>query len=190
MTADPPASDSGVSEWLRRFSKGDAQAAEALLPQVYEELHRIASREMGRQAPGHTLQTTALVNEAFVKLFGQSERTWKDRRHFLALAAVAMRSILVDHARAKNAKKRTPGGRRQPLDEMLIQYEDRCGDVVEFDLALQKLNELDPELVTLVELRFFAGLTIGECARVLGKSTRTVERHLQAAKAWLRRELS
>jgi RNA polymerase sigma-70 factor (ECF subfamily) len=196
QAVDPPAdreSDSGDSTFrvlLRRLQEGDPGASEELLAAIYGELHRLASRQMARQMPDHTLQTTALVNEAYLKLFRGDRHGWKDRDHFLALAARAMRSVLVDHARGRNRDKRKAPGKQIPMDVLLENYGRGVPDLVELDEALKRLGEKDPVAVRIVELRFFAGLTMGEVARVLDMKLRTVERTWTHARAWLRRELS
>lgn len=154
---------------------------------VYDELHRMADRQMRRQRPDHTLQATALVNEAYIRVFGQE---WRDREHFLSVAARAMRSILVDHARKKATAKRTPGGERVALDDLTQTYEERAIDLVALDDALNQLSEVDPEMVRLVELRFFAGLTMEEAASFLNISPRKAQKEWCTARAWLRREIT
>ncbi len=167
---------------------GPPQDLDALLPLLYGELHRLASRMMERQRADHTLQPTALVHEACLKLLGRSRR-WNHGGHFLAVAAKAMRSVLVDHSRTRAADKRGGGQRTVALpDADLIAGRDGAG-VLRLDEALESLVRLDPQLAQLVELRCFAGCSIAECADVLGVSPRTVKRSWQVARAWLRREL-
>ncbi len=174
---------------LQRWNDGDRSAADELVPLVHEELMRLAKRRMKGQPRGHTLEATALVNEAFLKLFGEGQYDWRDREHFLRAASRAMRSILVDHARGKNRVKRKPTGDRVFLDELVASYEDRAQDIVALDESLKRLEEIDPDLVRVVELRFYCGCTVDETARALGFSTRKTERAWTAARAWLRSQL-
>jgi RNA polymerase sigma factor (TIGR02999 family) len=187
---EPSSDDSTFLDLLRRLQEGDPGASEELLAALYSELHRLASRQMARQMPDHTLQATALVNEAYLKLFRGDRHGWKDRDHFLALAARAMRSVLVDHARGRNRDKRKAPGKQIPMDVLLENYGRGVPDLVALDEGLSRLGEKDPVAVRIVELRFFAGLTMGEVARVLDMKLRTVERSWTHARAWLRRELS
>lgn len=173
---------------LEQASAGDRQASERLLPLVYAELRRQAERAMGAERADHTLQPTALVHEAYLRLIGTPTR-WESRGHFVRVAARAMRNILVDHARARRAQKRGEGHERTALDGVLATYEERQLDVLVLHEALERLLLLDEPLGRLVELRFFAGLSIEETARVLGSSPATVERHWRVARMWLRREL-
>jgi RNA polymerase sigma factor (TIGR02999 family) len=174
-----------VTRLLRRKGEGDQGAADELLPLIYDELREKAHRFMERQPDGHTLQPTALVHEAYLRLVDREDAGWESRAHFMCVAAKAMRSILVDHARRKGAEKR--GGKRQRLilDDALAHYEDRGLDLVELDEALNQLAALDEQLLRIVELLFFGGFNIEEAARVLGTSTRTVERGLKTARTWL-----
>ena len=165
------------------------ETKEAFFERVYDELHGLASRQMRNQAAGHTLQATALVSELYLKLERYDLDKWQSRSHFVAMAARTMRSILVDHSRNKNRQKRTPRGGRVALDEAAAQYEERSGDLVALDEALVDLAEKDPVLVELVELRFFGGCSMEECATMLGRSLRTVHRDWRFAKDWLRRRL-
>ncbi len=177
-----------VTALLRAWSDGDRDALDQLLPVVYRELHRQAEHFMRAQPPGHTLQTTALVHEAYLRLAIRDRPEWKGRAHFFGVAAKAMRSILVDHARARGAAKR--GGGTQAVT--LSNLEDTDGqelDVLELDDALERLAELDPRKGSLVELRYFAGLSIEEAAESLGVSPATAKREWRLARAWLRREL-
>ncbi|MEX1025601.1 MAG: ECF-type sigma factor [Planctomycetota bacterium] len=175
---------------LRRLADGDAAAADDLLPLVYAELHQLARRAMDGQRPDHTLQATALVNEAFIKLIHLDRPSWESRRHFLQVAAKAMRAVLVDHARARSTAKRGAGQRPLPLNEGTWVAPDADGAaVIALHEALERLAALDPPLAQLVELRYFTGLSVEETAEVLGISARTVKRHWRAARAWLLREL-
>ena len=176
---------------LSRVSEGDERAADDLLALLYAELHEIASRLMDGQREGHTLQPTALVNEAWLKLaVPVREGDWDGHAHFLRFAARAMRSVLIDHARGRNRAKR--GGSqaaRVPLDAVLHAAEDRVHDLLAFDEALASLERLDPELARVVELRFYGGLAIAEIAHVLGVSVPTAERRWRTARVWLRATL-
>jgi len=175
------------AELLLRAKEGDRAAADELFRLVYDELHAIAKRLMRGQAPGHTLQASALVNEAYLRAF---QYEWKDRDHFLSVAAQAMRWVLVDHARSKQRDKRSPDGERVLLDELTERYDDHSLDLVGLDAAMVRLAERDPMLVRLVELRFFAGLPMEEVARALGLSLRTAQREWATARAWLWKELA
>lgn len=175
---------------LARLSSGDAAAADELLPLLYGQLREIAGRLMGDQRAEHTLQPTALVNEAWLKLAGPARATdWESHRHFLRVAARAMRSVLVDHARAVGTQKRGAGVVKLPLDELLVEAEERVHDVLAFDEALAQLEQLDPELAQVVEMRFFGGLTNEEVGGALGLSTPTVERRWRTARMFLRKSL-
>ena len=174
---------------LRRLSNGDSDAAEELLPILYRELHDIASRCMDGERSNHTLQPTALVNEAFLRLIGPGTPAVEDRGHFLNLAARAMRNILVDHARRRNAEKRGNDRTREPLDDALAAYAEQGVDVLAVNEALQRLAAMDEQLARIVDLRFFAGLPVPEVAKALGLSLRTAERGWFSARAWLRKEL-
>ena len=165
-------------------SKGD------FFERVYDELHGLAARQMRSQPAGHTLQATALVSELFLRLGHHELEHWQSRDHFIKMAAATMRSILVDHARRKNRGKRRPTGGRVALDEAAAEYEERSGDLQALDEALVELGENEPDLVSLVELRFFGGCSMQECARLLGKSLRTVQRDWQFAKKWLRKHMA
>jgi len=179
-----------ASEILSAIVDGDDADALRLLELVYDDLHRLAAKYMQQENQGHTLQTTALVNEAYLKLIDQTRVDWRGRSHFFAVGAQAMRRILVNHAKAKKRLKRGGQGRRVPLDEPLAVSAERDEDVLALDEALEKLAELDPRQAKIVELRFFGGLNVEETAEVLGVSKRTVEREWTACRAWLRRELS
>jgi RNA polymerase sigma factor (TIGR02999 family) len=160
------------------------------MPLVYQELHRLAHHYMSRERPGHTLQTSALVNEAFVRLADQRDVQWQNRAHFVGLAGQMMRRILVDYARNRGYAKRGGGAVQVSLDDELVVSDERSAEVVALDDALQSLARLDERKSRLVELRFFGGLSIEETAEVLGVSPGTVMRDWTLAKAWLRREMS
>lgn len=180
-----------VTDLLHAWASGEKAALDELLPLVYEELHRQAKRYMRAQPAGHTLQTTALVNEAYLRLVGQTHVDWQCRAHFFGAAAKAMRSILVDHARARSAAKRGGSARAITLDDASgIAGPQASVDVLALDEALGRLAELDSRKCQVVELRYFGGLGIDEAAAVLRISPATVKREWTTARAWLRRELS
>src|SRR5687768_9274672 len=159
--------EADVTRLLRAWSSGDSEALNALTPLVYEELHRRAHWYMRRENPGHTLQTTALVNEAYLKLIDQKDVHWKNRAHFFALAAQLMRRILVDHARRRQYAKRGGGAHKISLDDAMIVSPQRGGDLIALDEALKKLAAIDPRKGKVVELRFFGGLSVEETAEAL-----------------------
>jgi RNA polymerase sigma factor (TIGR02999 family) len=173
---------------LREWSAGDASAADRLLPVVYAELRRLAAGSLRRERAGHTLQPTALVNEAWMRLAGQSA-PWQNRAHFLGVAAGAMRRVLVDHARRRQARKRGGGDLRVTLVDPPAPGGGNEIDLVRLDGALERLAALDERQARMVTMRFFAGLTVEETAEALGVSEKTVKRDWAAAKAYLRREL-
>ena len=179
-----------VTELLVAWSNGNQAARDQLMGVVYDELHRLARRYMRRESPDHTLQTSALLNEAFLRLVDQKNVHWQNRAHFFAIAAQMMRRILVDYARSRNYEKRGGGARALSLDEGLIVSDARNEEVVNVHEALERLTEFDPRKGQIVELRFFGGLSIEETAEVLGVSPGTIMRDWTLAKAWLRRELS
>ncbi len=167
----------------------DAGAAEQLLPHVYDELHLLAERYLFCERPDHTLQPTALIHEVYLRLSDQKDVPWKDRDHFIAIAARAMRQVLVNHAIRHKAKKRGGGWREAALDEALAIFEERSVDLLALNEALQKLAQFDARQSRIVELRFFGGLGVEGVAQVLKIGERTVEREWSMARAWLRREL-
>ncbi len=179
-----------VTRLLVAWGNGDQAALDELLPLVYQELHRLAARQLGRERGGHTLQTTALVHEAYLRLIDQKETQWRNRAHFFAIAAQMMRRILVDHARARHYQKRGGGAQQAPLDEALEVSAERAAEVVALDDALTALARFDERKSKLVELRFFGGLSIEETAEVLGVSPGTVKRDWTLAKTWLQREMN
>jgi RNA polymerase sigma factor (TIGR02999 family) len=189
----PPASlraapSEPVTDLLLAWGQGDAAALDRLIPLVRVELHRLARRHMRREHTGHTLQTTALVNEAYLRLVDLGRVRWQDRAHFFAMSARLMRRVLVDHARSRQFVKRGGGARRIPFDEGLVSVE-RNVDLVELDDALRRLADLDPRKGQVVEMRFFAGLSVEETATALGVSPVTVMRDWRVARAWLFKEL-
>lgn len=179
-----------VTQLLFAWRNGDQHAGDELMPLVYHELHRLAHQYMSRERPGHTLQTSALVNEAFLRLADQRDVQWQNRAHFIGIAGQMMRRILVDYARNRGYAKRGGTALQVSLAEELIVSEERSAEVVALDEALQSLARLDERKSRLVELRFFGGLSIEETAEVLGVSPGTVMRDWTLAKAWLRREMS
>jgi RNA polymerase sigma factor (TIGR02999 family) len=179
-----------VTELLKLWSQGDQGAIEKLIPLVYEELHRLAQRYMSGERPGHTLQTTALVNEAYVRLIDTAGVNWQGRRHFFAVCAQVMRRILVDWARERRALKRGSDMPALQLQEALAVVSQPGTDLVAVDDALKALAKVDPRKSQVVELRFFGGLSAKETAEVLKVSEETVLRDWKLAKSWLRRELS
>jgi|SRR5215813_14918383 len=179
-----------VTEMLAEWSdSGNREALDKLMPIVYEELHRQAARYLQRERSGHTLQTTALVNEAYVRLIDQVNVRWQNRAHFFAIAAEMMRRILVDYARKRHAEKRGGDAIKVTLSEALNASSERDLDLIAVDETLTRLAELDQQQAKVVELRFFGGLSVEETAEVLGISDRTVKRDWSVAKAWIRREL-
>jgi RNA polymerase sigma factor (TIGR02999 family) len=178
-----------VSTLLRAWSDGDQTALKKLTPIVYDELHSLARRYMRRERPGHSLQTTALVNEAYMRLVDYKRMQWQDRAHFLAVSAQVMRRILVEHARRHNMK-RGGGVQHISLDEAAVVGGNEDCDMVALDDAMNSLARIDPRKVRVVEMRFFGGLSVEETAEVLKVSTITVKRDWRAARAWLYRELA
>jgi len=179
-----------VTALLRQASAGDQAALERLLPLVYDELRRLAADHLGRERPDHTLQPTALVHEAWIRLVDQTRTSWESRGQFLAVAATSMRRILVDHARGRARIKRAAAGERVALEEDAAVAAERGVDLVAIDEALRKLGEDDSRKVRVIELRFFAGMTIEETAAALSIAPATVKRDWEFARLWLLRELS
>jgi RNA polymerase sigma factor (TIGR02999 family) len=178
-----------ITRLLVDWGRGDQQALEKLTPIVYEELRRLAGRYLRQERPGHTLQSTALVHEAYLKLIGQHSIQWQNRAQFFGVAAQMIRRILVDYARTRHAAKRGANAPRLSLDEAIATPGERDLDLVALDDALDGLAQLDPRQSRLVELRFFGGLTMEEAAEVLNMSLATAKRDWTAAKAWLFREI-
>lgn len=179
-----------VSQLLRAWGDGDETAVDRLMPLVYAELRRMARQYMGRQNPGHTLQTTALVHEAYLRLVDQKEVHWQNRAHFFGVAATAMRHVLIDYARGRRAAKRGGGARPVPLDEAAAVSAERSAELLALDDALQSLAAFDQRKSRVVELRYFGGLTVEEAAEVLNVSPETVALDWRLARTWLLRELS
>jgi RNA polymerase sigma factor (TIGR02999 family) len=179
-----------ITRLLQAWGEGDDRARDELLPLVYNELRRVAARYMRGERAGASIQATALVNEAYLRLVDISGVRWQDRAHFFAMAAQMMRRILVDAARARTAEKRGGAACRVTLDEALIPGHGTDRELVALDDALTALNEFDPRKAKVIELRFFAGLSVGETAEVLQVSPQTVLRDWNLAKAWLAREIA
>lgn len=188
MDAAQPQPD--VTQLLVNWSRGDRAALEQLTPLVYGELRRLASRYLRRERPGHTLQSTALVHEAYLRLIDQRSVHWQNRAHFFGIAARLIRRILVDHARSHHAQKRGADAPMLSLDEAIATPQKRDLNLVALDDALERLAQFDPQQSRVVELRFFTGLSIEETAEVLGISPATVKRDWVAAKAWLYRAIA
>ena len=189
MTTPSPAQQE-VTQLLGDWSGGDKGALEKLIPLVQPELHRLAHHYMSRERAGHTLQTTALLDEAYLLLVGNKKPSWQNRTHFVAAAAQLMRRIMVDHARERRSLKRGGGALKVTLDEVALVTETRSEELLALDEALEKLSAQDPRKSQIVELRYFGGLTVEETAEFLKQSQRTVEREWTMAKAWLYRALS
>jgi RNA polymerase sigma factor (TIGR02999 family) len=184
-------SSSPVTELLVRWREGDREALESLMPLVYDELRRLANHYLQRERSDHTLQSTALVHEAYMRLAGENAPQWQNRAHFFGIAARVMRQILVEYARAHSAAKRGGAGAcKITLDESLELAQRTDIDVVALDGALDRLSELDPQQSRIVELRFFTGLTIEDTSEVMGLSPATVKRDWTSARAWLHREIA
>jgi len=182
-------SQTGVTELLADWSEGDQEALNKLIPLVYDELHKLASRYLRRERPDHTLQTTAVVHEAYLKLVNQRDANFENRLHFFAVAAQIMRRILVDYARRHHASKRGGDLYKLSLDEALVTSEEKGADLLALDEALERLAAIDERQSRVVELRVFAGLTLEETAQALNISPSTVRREWSMAKAWLHKEI-
>ncbi len=178
-----------VTQWLIDWSNGDQTALDKLVPVVEQELRRLAHHYMRAERQGHTLQTTALVNEAFVRLANRKRMQWQNRAHFFGIAAQLMRTILVDHARSHACAKRGGGADKLELNEALVVSQQKASEVIALDEALKELELIDPRQSRIVELRFFGGLTVEEAAEVLHVSPVTIKREWSTAKAWLYRNL-
>jgi len=187
-SADEPPED--VTALLARWSRGDSDALDALMPIIYAECRRIAARQLALERRDHSLDPTALVHELYLRLVDQQRASWENRAQFFGVAARLMRRVLVDHARARHAEKRGGDAVFVSLDAAADTPDDsHVADVLAIDEALERLAAHDPEQVQIVELRYFAGLTVEETARVVGRSSRTVKREWRLAKAWLYQEL-
>jgi RNA polymerase sigma factor (TIGR02999 family) len=186
----PEAALPAVTELLAKWSSGDREAFRALIPLLYDELHRVAHRYLRKARPGHTLQTTALVHEAYLRLDQHHHARFHNQAHFVAICALLMRQILIGHERTRRAAKRGAGAENLTLDDAHAVMKGRPGDLIALDDALNDLARLDPEQSRIVELRFFGGLSIEETAEVMGTSPVTVKRHWSTARLWLHREMS
>jgi len=186
----PDLSPQEVTQLLADWGKGDRSALDKLFPLVHAELRRIAQRQMNQERAGHTLQATALVNEAYLKLVGQQELEWQNRAHFFAVCAQMMRHILIDHARAHARDKRGGGAIQVSLNDVAVIPDEQASYFVALDEALRHLENLDPQKGRIVELRYFGGLSIEETVDLLNISPRTVRREWQRSKAWLYRMIS
>jgi RNA polymerase sigma factor (TIGR02999 family) len=184
----PPTPDD-VSQLILDWADGDQAALDRLIPLVYNELRRLAHHYMGREHPGHTLQTTALVDEAYLRLVDQTHTHWKSRAQFFGIAAQLMRRILVDHARSHLYAKRGGGARKVALEDVAVLSPQRGADLIALDDALERLSSIDARKSHVVELRYFGGLSVEETAEILEVSAITVKRDWLVAKAWLRREI-
>ena len=189
-TDDNVPGEEDVTRLLLAWRDGDEGALARLMPVVYDELRRLAASYMRRERPDHTLQATALLNEAYLRLIDQTRVAWQGRAHFFGIAARMMRRILMDHARQHRAVKRGSGGRKLPLEDALETPVRQDVDLLSLDEALTRLEEIDPRQSRVVELRFFAGLEVTEVAEVLEISPATVKREWAVARAWLHREIS
>jgi RNA polymerase sigma factor (TIGR02999 family) len=179
-----------ITELLRGLRRGEPDAMERLMPLVYDELRRIAHRQLGRERDEHTVGTTALVHEAYLRLVDQRRTEWNDRAHFYGVASQAMRRVLLDYARRHRAAKRDGTLRQVPLDDAVLAAEERADELLALDEALRRLAEVAPRLARVVELRFFGGLTEADAGTVLGVDARTVRRDWVKARAWLHQELT
>lgn len=184
------ASPQEITQLLMKWSEGDRDALDRLTQLVYPELRRIARQHMRRESPGHTLQTSALINEAYLRLVDQQDTEWNNRAHFFAVAAQVMRHILIDHARKHRFAKRGGGAQLVPLDETAVLRQERATEFVELDEALTRLEGLDARKSQIVQLKFFGGLTVDEIAEAMKLSPITIKREWRAAKAWLQLEMS
>jgi len=179
-----------ITRLLNEWKNGNARALDEITPLIYDELRRLARSHLRRENPGHTLQSTALVHEAYLRMVDQQSVSWQNRSHFYGIAAQMIRRILVDHARAKRTHKRGDAAPRVAIDEALGLHQSPDLDIVALDDALNALAEMDPRQSRIVELRFFAGLSLEETAEALGVSAATIKRDWTLARAWLKRELT
>ena len=181
---------SNVTQILTAIEQGDAKAADKLLPLVYEELRRLAAKKMSQESPGHTLQATALVHEAYIRLVDSEAQSWRSRTHFFYAAAEAMRRVLIENARRKQRIKHGGGQQRIEIDQAELAIEKSSEDVIALDEALTMLAQKDSIAAELIKLRFFAGLTIDQAGKMLGIPPRTADRYWSYARAWLYREIT
>jgi RNA polymerase sigma factor (TIGR02999 family) len=184
------ASSHNITELLITWSQGNSTALEELIPLVYPELRRLARRYLRLENPAHTLQTSALINEAYLRMVNQQGVTWQDRRHFFAVAAQVMRRILIDHARKHHRVKRGAGAFHVSLDESAVVSQERAAEFLALDAALIQLAEIDERKSRIVELKFFGGLTVEEVADLMNLSPITIKREWRSARAWLHGEIS
>ncbi len=190
MKKDPPRQEHEITQLLAEWSDGNQNALDDLYPLVYDELHRLARRYMSKERKGHTLQTTALINEAYVRMVDQRNVRWANRSHFFAISAQIMRRILIDHARRQAYAKRGGGARQVSLDETAMVVQGDLSEFLRLDEALKSLAEMDPRRSQVVELKYFGGLNNDEIAEVLKISKNTVIRDWNMARAWLHRQLT
>jgi len=179
-----------VTHILNAIEQGDARAADELLPLVYEELRLLAAQKLSQETPGQTLQATALVHEAYIRLVGEDTPNWVNRRHFFLAASEAMRRILIDNARRKKSQRRGGHQQRVDFDHMGVVDKNLAGDLLELDEALTRLTDHDPDVGDLVKLRYFGGLTLEQAAKIKGVSRRTAGRYWKYARLWLYREMT
>ena len=184
-----PKVSENVTQLLIEISNGDREAVDLLLPVIYDELRKLAANYLRRERPDHTLQPTALVHEAYLRLVDQTRVNWQNRAHFFGIAAQIMRRLLVDHARRHNAEKRGQDFQKISLDENIDRAVDRSAELIALDDALKALAVFDPQKARIVELRYFGGLSIEETAELLGLTGTTIKRHWRFAKAWLHGEM-
>jgi RNA polymerase sigma factor (TIGR02999 family) len=189
-TNEPNRPGTNVTRLLSDVAGGNSSAADELLPLVYDQLRAVAQQRMGAERPGHTLQATALVHEAFLRLVGPRELPWHSQAHFYAAAAEAMRRILVDHARTRKREKRGGSRSRVALNVVDLAASEDCEEILALDEAFRRLEQQEPEMAAVVRLRFYAGLSVDQTAEALDLSPRTVDRRWKFARAWLFRELS
>jgi RNA polymerase sigma factor (TIGR02999 family) len=185
----PTAPPNEITQLLLRWSRGDQSALSQLMPVVYDELYKLAHSYLRRERPDHTLQPTALINEAYLRLIKQDFPEWQSRRHFYGVAAQLMRQILVEYARSRAADKRGGGAQKFSLDEALTFSDDKAAELVALDDALVALAKFDERKVRIIELRYFGGLSLEETAAALGISVATIGHEVRLARAWLRREM-
>ena len=189
MSDAPPPDSAAITVLLQRMKDGDRDAEGSLLPRLYDELRRVARAQIDRERASHTLQATALVHEAYLKLFGGAVPDFRDRGHFLAVASRAMRHVLVDHARQRGAQKNGGDRKREPLDVTIAAFEEQGVDVIAVHDALEELGRQDPQLVQVVEMHFFTGLALREVGDALGLAERAVYARWGLARAWLKAKL-
>jgi len=181
---------SDVTRILNAIERGDAKATDELLPLVYEELRLLAAQKLSQEPPGQTLQATALVHEAYLKLVGSEPQSWESRGHFFSAAAEAMRRILIDNARRKKSHRHGGGQQRQDMDALEVPLSERSEDLLALDEALTRLAQEEPQVAEIVKLRYFGGLTLEQAAEVKGISRRTAGRYWDYARLWLYREVT